>query len=164
MKIIATIILIAFSAISMFAQSDSYKTIAKNIENNYKTLTISFNKETFPLLGHLDIALRDELSSLANNIDNMKVIVNSSDTQNDFCADWTRLLESNGYKKYSILRYSNMRDVTIYVTSRLFTILEAHFVTPHNDGFVVSFFGHFSRRDLRRLMRSAQNIPYTPVQ
>lgn len=158
MKKIAIILLVVISSVRAWGQTDVFENIVDSIERVFSTQTINFDKESFAILGHLDISLRDEMAKMEDDIEHMKVTINGSDDREKFCSRWAESLEENGYEKLSTARYDKMHDVTLFVLSRFFTVTEAHFIAPYENGLVVSFFGKFRHRDLRRIMRSANTI------
>lgn len=163
MKQFITYIIIAFFSISSVAQSRTYEKTVDKLSSQFKLQTLSFSKEAFALLTYFDVSMKDELKTIVDDIDQMKIIVSSDKSLKAFINAADDIFAHAGYKSVDVSKYGNIGYSKIYVESRFTKIREAHIIIDYGQGAVVSFFGNFKYRDIKKLMKGADKVGSTSV-
>lgn len=124
---------------------------------------MTFSKQAFELLTLFDISMKDELRNIIDDIDQMKLIVASGKSKNAFSSVAAKTFGNAGYKYYDLSKYDSHGKSKAYVKRRFFHISEAHIIVDYGKGAVVSFFGNFRIRDIRKLIKGADKVGTTSV-
>ena len=156
---ILSILFLSLISIVVSAQSSTYKGVVSELEKQYKTQTITFSKEAFALLTYFDIEVKDELKNLINDIDQM-IIVTPTEHDDNFYNKARIALTEAGYNNVDISGFTNA-NAKVFVAQRLTTLTEVHAIA--SNGVMVSFFGKFKYRDIKKLLRSANKASNTDV-
>ena len=151
------------STVICFAQSRHYeKTISKlSSEANIKQM--SFSKEAFGLLTYFDISMKEELKNIIDDIEQMKIITASTRSRTKFYDLAEKNFKDAGYSSVDLTKYGNIGQSKAFIKSRFIYVREAHFVVDYGQGAVISFFGKFRMRDIRKLIKGADKVGATSV-
>ena len=151
-------LLLSLLTLPALAQHDSYGIIVATLEEEYSTQSVNLSKEAFTLLGYFDITLKDEVLSLVDGIDRMKIIIHGADDKPGFPSRAAELFINNNYTEADISKYDQIHGLRLFIDTNLTSIGEAHFVSDKADGIIISFFGRFKYHDIKKLLKSANKI------
>lgn len=143
------------------AQSSSYETLVEKLGTETKTQVFTLTKDAFALLTYFDVNMREELKTLVDDINLVKIIV-SNDKSDMFMLKSRSLFDESDYSKVDLSKYKGIGDSGVYIDGKL-VIKEVHILVDYNQGAIVSFFGSFKMRDIRKLIKQANNVSQTNV-
>lgn len=149
-------------SLPIYAQGTDYVNAIKKIESEVKTQTFTFSKDAFALLTYFDINMKDEMKTIMDDVDLMKVVIPSDKSTDGFIDKVQTIMDNSGFSKVDVAQYANIGRSSVYVEGRL-VITEAHFVVDYGKGAIVSFFGSFKMKDIKKLMKGANNIGWSTI-
>ncbi len=152
MKFLVSLFSIFSFCIIATAQSNSYENVVSEINKSCKTQTATFSREAFALLTYFNIEMKEEFKTLINDIDQMIVLM-PMQNNNAFYGVALDVLSKSDYKNVDISTHTDV-NVKVYVAQHLTSLTEVHAVSAR--GVMVSFFGKFKYRDIKKLLKSAE--------
>ncbi len=146
------------------AASNDYERMVRDLESAEHVSTITVSKEAFALVEmlmpatDLDEQARGAATSLSDNLEVMKVLVcRNSKSGQPFAERIKAYLPEGRFDLVDASEYGLGKGVQVLVRRRLATVREAHVILPGGDhgGTLVSFFGNFKLKDIKRLADSS---------
>lgn len=156
MKRILATLAIAALAIAATAQSRAYKQAMATLETTNNTSTITFSQETLQVINMLSFDLKEEMRNIVAGIEQMKLATCDRNAYTGFFANAVAAFEGENFKTTDISNYADPKSIRLFIKGGLTGIDEAHIILGRGKGHVVSFFGHFKLRDVKRLVKSAE--------
>lgn len=161
-----TALLFLMLQITIQAQSNDYNNLYNTFTKEYDASAMSLSKSAFSLLetfiATTDADTKENATNLAESLDELKILVCTTyNGKTSFDQSVRNLLPESSYDEIDVSNYqeAKTRGLRVLVLRKLATIKEAHIICPNaqGGGSLVSFFGDFKLKDIKRLMQRSGN-------
>lgn len=154
-KILLTAIIVFFT-LGIHAQSKKYTSAINEIRSMYKMSSVTLTQETLQLFSFFSSALKEDAQELISGIKTLKINKNTKAAPDAFFNEAIKKFEDKGFYKVDISKYTSKNSAALFVERRLFSLKEAHFITRDNKGMVISAFGKFKYRDIKKVLKRVE--------
>ena len=148
------ILLVLITPLLVNAQSRKYTNSIGELRDMYKMSSYSLTQESLQLVSFFASAVvKEDMKELIDGIKILKINKNIKASPDAFVNEANRIFKKNGFYQVDISKYTHDSSTSIFVERRLFALKEAHIILKDNRGMVVSLFGRFKYRDIKKVMK-----------
>ncbi|MBP5365855.1 MAG: DUF4252 domain-containing protein [Bacteroidales bacterium] len=154
MRKLLIIIIVFITPLAANAQSRKYTNAINELRGMYKMSSYSLTQESLQLVSFFASAVvKEDMKELIDGIRLLKINKNTKASPDAFYNEANRIFKKAGFYQLDISKYTHDQNTTIFVERRLFALKEAHIIMRDNKGMVVSLFGRFKYRDIKKVIK-----------
>lgn len=154
-QILTTAALLLAVAICATAQSNAYEKAVKAINETHKTSSVTISKEVMDLTTYFALDAKEELTDLIDGLDKLIIVTVKQEDANNFYPDAQQAFIDKDYEQLDVSDYVAQNKAVVYVEKGLLTVSEAHLIVNRERGCVVSFFGKFKAKEIKKLIKAS---------
>lgn len=156
MKRFILLIFILCIALCVEAQSRRYTNAINDLRGQYKMSSMTLTQETLQVMTFFTNKLKDDAKELIEGIDILKVNRNSKASPDAFFNQAVKTFQDAKFYQIDISKYANPNRIAVFADRKLFSLKEAHIITKDERGLIISAFGKFKYRDIKKVIKRVE--------
>lgn len=152
---LTTAALLLVATVAATAQSSTYEKAIKKINDTHKTSSVTLSREVMDLTTYFALDAKEELSDLVDGLDKLIIVTVKQEDANNFYVDAQQAFIDKDYEQLDVSDYVAQNKAVVFVEKGLLTVSEAHLIVNRERSCVVSFFGKFKAKEVKKLIKAS---------